>query len=86
MTTKKNAKFDFEASLRELEAIVGVIEQGGLGLEASLRSFAQGVELVKKCQQVLKESEQKVKILMKDHLLDFELKKESGDDGESDGE
>lgn len=73
MATKKVVKFDFEASLQKLESIVNVIEQGGLSLEASLNSFAEGVELVKACQQTLKESEQKVKILTEENLVTFKL-------------
>lgn len=77
MATKKIAKFDFEASLQKLDSIVNVIERGGLSLEESLSSFAEGAELVKRCQQALKESEQKVKILTQENLADFKL---TGDD------
>lgn len=75
--TKKNIKneFNFEASLQELEEIVKSMEQGGLSLEESLQKFEKGVSLTRQCQQALKASEQKVKILLqqngKEELQDF---------------
>lgn len=71
MVAKKATKLDFAASLKELESIVTVIEQGGISLEESLRFFEQGVKLTKKCQQMMREAEQKVKILTRTGLADF---------------
>lgn len=83
MATKKPAKFDFEASLHKLDSIVNVIERGGLSLEESLSSFAEGAELIKSCQQALKESEQKVKILTQENLSEFKLSSEGGGNDEN---
>jgi len=55
---------DFEASLKELEALVEKMEQGELSLEQSLKDFERGVALTRACQQALREAEQKVQILM----------------------
>jgi exodeoxyribonuclease VII small subunit len=77
MSAKKTTKFDFEAALKELESIVNTIEQGGLNLEESLELFAKGVALTKECQQTLKATEQKVKILTGKDLTDF---KDNNDD------
>jgi len=55
---------DFEASLKELEALVEKMEQGELSLEESLKDFERGVALTRACQQALREAEQKVQILM----------------------
>jgi exodeoxyribonuclease VII small subunit len=71
MSAKKIVKFDFEATLKELESIVNTIEQGGLNLEESLGLFVKGVALTKECQQTLKAAEQKVKILTGKDLTDF---------------
>lgn len=71
MVAKKATKLDFAASLKELESIVTVIEQGGISLEESLRFFEQGVKLTKKCQQMMREAEQKVKTLTRTGLADF---------------
>lgn len=64
---KKNAdsatQIDFEASLKELEALVEKMEQGDLTLEQSLKDFERGVALTRACQQALREAEQKVQIL-----------------------
>jgi exodeoxyribonuclease VII small subunit len=71
MATKKTTKFDFEAALKELEEIVNSIEKGGLSLEESLDLFAKGVALTKECQQTLKATEQKVKVLTGKDLAEF---------------
>lgn len=55
--------FDFEAALAELNGLVEQMEQGGLTLEDSLKSFEKGVVLTRACQEALKAAEQKVKIL-----------------------
>lgn len=78
MATKKTTKFDFEASLKKLEEIVTSIEKGGLSLEESLDLFAKGVALTKECQQTLKATEQKVKVLTGKDLSEFES--EANDD------
>jgi len=68
-------KFDFEKSLQELESIVNKMEQGELNLEESLKLFENGINLTRKCQKKLQDTEQKVKILMqkntKGELVDF---------------
>jgi exodeoxyribonuclease VII small subunit len=61
--TKSEANIDFEASLKELEALVEKMEQGDLSLEQSLKDFERGVALTRACQQALHEAEQKVQIL-----------------------
>ncbi len=56
---------DFEAAMRDLEAIVERLEHGDLPLEESLAAFERGVMLTRSCQTALKEAEQKVEILLK---------------------
>lgn len=58
--TKKN---DFESSLKELETILTSMEEGGLSLEASLKSFEKGIKLTRHCQKLLEQAEQKVTTL-----------------------
>ena len=65
MAKKSAENPSFEASLKELEALVEKMEQGDLSLEASLSHFERGVQLSRACQQALKAAEQKVEILMK---------------------
>ena len=65
--TKPEADTDlarFEASLNELEQIVGKLERGELKLEESLKLFERGVELTKLCRKSLDGAELKVKQLL----------------------
>jgi exodeoxyribonuclease VII small subunit len=57
----------FEDSLEELEKIVERMESGDQSLEESLKDFERGVTLTKACQSMLKNAEQKVEKLVKDH-------------------
>ena len=56
--------FDFEASMAELEAVVGRLEQGDVPLEEALATFERGVGLTRACQEALTAAEQKVEILL----------------------
>jgi exodeoxyribonuclease VII small subunit len=53
----------FEESLAHLEQIVGDLEEGRLGLEASLVRFEEGVRLLRNCQSLLETAERKIEIL-----------------------
>jgi exodeoxyribonuclease VII small subunit len=55
----------FEQSLQKLETLVRNLESGNLSLEDSLTSFQEGVGLVKQCQTLLSQAEQKVEMLIK---------------------
>lgn len=61
MATRK--KVDFEASLKELEAIIESLEDGNPGLEQSLKSFEKGVKITKDCQKELEKAKQRVEII-----------------------
>ena len=56
----------FEASLDELEKIVGQLEDGDLPLEKSLKLFEDGVKLSRECRERLLQAERRIEILMKD--------------------
>lgn len=53
----------FESALKVLEDIVSQMESGQLPLEQSLAAYKQGVELLRYCQQTLKDSEQQIRLL-----------------------
>jgi exodeoxyribonuclease VII small subunit len=53
----------FEQSVSELELIVKQLEKGELTLEDSLKQFEKGINLARKCQEVLSQAEQKIEIL-----------------------
>ena len=60
------SKQNFETSLVKLEKIVDRLESEELGLEESLKLFEEGIKVSKKCEESLKNAEQKVRKLMKD--------------------
>ena len=64
MTKKKQASFDFEKALEELEELVSSMEDGELSLEGSLQAFEKGIKLTRECQAALKKAEQKVRVLI----------------------
>lgn len=53
----------FEESLTELQFIVCELEDGSLGLEASLARFERGVGLLRACHVILESAEQKIETL-----------------------
>jgi exodeoxyribonuclease VII small subunit len=53
-------ELDFEAALERLEAIVGELESGELGLEESLRRFEEATRLKDLCARKLREAEARV--------------------------
>ena len=61
--TKKDT-VNFESSLKKLEEIVSKLEDGDINLEDSVKSFEEGIGLVKECQKQLSEAELKVKKLL----------------------
>jgi len=70
-TTPTNHSTQFEQSLQKLEALVKNLESGNLPLEDSLTAFQEGVGLVKNCQTLLSQAEQKIEMLIKasvDHV------------------
>jgi len=50
----------YEEAIAELEAIIDRIEHGEIGLEESLRQFERGDALVRRCDTILRDAEQKV--------------------------
>ena len=53
----------FEKSIAELQAIVTQLEKGELSLEMSLKQFEKGITIVRQCQDILTQAEQKVEKL-----------------------
>ena len=54
---------DFEASLDQLEQLVGTMEQGDMSLEDSLAAYERGVGLYRRCQAALEQAELRVRLL-----------------------
>ncbi len=62
--TRKSKLPDLEIALAEINTLVESMEQGDLSLEQSLNQFERGITLIKHCQKILQEAEQKVQILI----------------------
>ncbi|MBN1848469.1 MAG: exodeoxyribonuclease VII small subunit [Deltaproteobacteria bacterium] len=74
-------KKNFEDAMKRLEEIVKDLESGDLSLEASLKSFEEGMNLVTFCSEKLEEAQRKVTLLVKESdgkyvHQPFELKEE----------
>jgi exodeoxyribonuclease VII small subunit len=72
---KKPPVADFDSQLKELEALVQLMERGDLTLDESLAQFEKGIALLRGCEAQLKAAEQKVQILSQQNggetLADF---------------
>ncbi|MDO4398164.1 MAG: exodeoxyribonuclease VII small subunit [Oscillospiraceae bacterium] len=56
-------KKSFEESLKRLEEITALLENGGIELKESLELFSEGTELISECEKYLDEAELKIKKL-----------------------
>jgi len=54
----------FEEAMNELEKIANELEKGELDLDSSLNKFEEGIELSKKCNEILEDAEKKINILL----------------------
>ncbi|OPY92253.1 MAG: Exodeoxyribonuclease 7 small subunit [Syntrophaceae bacterium PtaU1.Bin231] len=60
------AKEKFEDALAKLEEIVKKMESGDLSLEDSLKSFEEGIRLVRVCSRKLDEAQRRVELLLQE--------------------
>jgi exodeoxyribonuclease VII small subunit len=60
MTETPVAEMSFEAAMKELEQVVTQLERGDVALEESIKLYERGAELKTRCEQKLKEAEEKV--------------------------
>lgn len=56
---------NFEENMQGLENIVQELEKGDLNLEDSIKKFEEGIQLSKKCNEILEDAEKKITILIK---------------------
>lgn len=64
---KELALPNLEDAMTEINQLIEKMEHGELSLEQSLHNFERGITLVKHCQKILTEAEQKVQILIQTH-------------------
>jgi exodeoxyribonuclease VII small subunit len=78
--SKKSKSPNLEESLEEISQLIEAMEHSDLTLEQSLSRFERGIGLIKNCQKLLQEAEQKVQILMQsngnEELEPYENKEE----------
>ena len=55
---------NYEKSLKRLEEIVSVLEEGGQPLEKTLELFSEGTALLNSCAKYLDNAEQKIIMLL----------------------
>ncbi|NMA03027.1 MAG: exodeoxyribonuclease VII small subunit [Clostridia bacterium] len=67
------AKLTYEEAIKKLEDIIGELEKGDLSLDKSIDLYAQGIHFVKVCKDHLEKAEGKIKILVEDEEIDFNL-------------
>ena len=60
MSDKDVGEMSFEEAMRELESVVGKLESGDVELDASIQLYERGALLKKRCEEKLKEAEEKV--------------------------
>ena len=64
MTNKtKNPLSTFESDLKKMQSILEEIESKNLTLEEIIKKYQEGITLSKRCEEALKEAEQKVKLI-----------------------
>jgi exodeoxyribonuclease VII small subunit len=71
---------NFEAAMAELDLLVEKMESGQLPLEESLSAYQRGAELIKYCEKVLSDAQQRIQVLdggTGGNLKDFQQDAES---------
>ena len=63
----------FEENMEALEKTVQELENGNLNLEDSIKKFEEGINLSKKCNDILEEAEKRITVLInKDDKIEEE--------------
>jgi exodeoxyribonuclease VII small subunit len=66
MKSEQQAGGAFDDKLQRLEAIVGELEQGGLGLEPAIERYQEGIQLLKECHRSLETYRRRVEELTRE--------------------
>jgi exodeoxyribonuclease VII small subunit len=71
--TRKIKTVTFEESLKKVEEITSMLEDGDLPLQKRVEKFEEGIKLLKKCEKELKEVELTIqKVIDKGDRVDLE--------------
>jgi exodeoxyribonuclease VII small subunit len=60
---RPDSELTFEQAHAQLEAVVGRLEEGQLGLAEALAEYERGVRLLARCYALLENAEQKIELL-----------------------
>jgi exodeoxyribonuclease VII small subunit len=63
MAKRDDKPMSFEEAMGQLEKIVEQIASGKIGLEETMDRYEHGMELVKKCRNILERAEQRIQVL-----------------------
>ena len=69
--SNKNDDINFEEAMKKLENIANKLEQNDLDLNESVKIFEEGMNLSKKCSEILENAEKKITILLNDGKDNF---------------
>lgn len=69
----------FEEAMESLEKIAGELEKEDLSLDESVKKFEEGMELSKKCNEILESAEKKITILIDGEEKDFNVNSTDAD-------
>ena len=58
-------EMNFEEAMQELETITRELEKGDLSLDESVKKFEKGMEVSKKCNEILENAEKRITALLK---------------------
>lgn len=64
-------ELSFEQAIEGLEKIAKELEKDDLDLDTSVKKFEEGMELSKKCNEILQKAEKKITILIDGEEKDF---------------
>ncbi|MBR2744635.1 MAG: exodeoxyribonuclease VII small subunit [Clostridia bacterium] len=61
---KKSEDINFEEAMKNLEEIANELEKNELDLDKAVEKFEEGMELSKKCNEILTNAEKRITILI----------------------
>ena len=69
-------EINFEDAMEKLEKIADELESEDLSLDESVKKFEDGMELSKKCNEILQNAEKKITVLINGEEKDFSIDNE----------
>lgn len=63
MKNEQEVSLSFEEAMKRLEEIAGLLEGDASTLDEALKLYEEGIALIRTCDRMLNDAEQKIKIL-----------------------